>query len=358
MSDAPTMHAKLSAAIRTGLAAGLALFCWDAPAQSTPSCPQIPDQYCDIDDIPVATAPVQLIYAPSYGLLISNDRSSVTLIDIATHTTLSHAPVNQSFTQITISPSGRYVFATDFDGDNFGPFFAGGPPTFVNYVHRLDLATRSWESPETSYAGGDIQAVADDQVIVKPRAQFANFVNQRWTFSAAMLPLNTPAQNDPPAYDTNSYGGDFRYLPDSGRIINGSSGTGSRQIDTFRLTDDNFVTKETTGAYGSAQNYGFAVALATDGQGFYYGALEVDPLDVTHQLHVFPEEIYAATADLAFGYLNYYDAHTTTVAGALPAPSRVFALNLQGTDIWEYDASDAVLRRLVKDAIFADSFGD
>ena len=102
--------------------------------------------------------------------------------------------------------------------------------------------------------------------------------------------------------------------------------------------------QEGSGIYGTAQGFGPSVALATDGSAFYYGALQVDPLNLTHNLRVFPEAIVAATADVAFGNGTYYDAHTGDWLGTLGFPTTVYALNASGSDFWAYDAGQNRLR--------------
>ena len=305
---------------------------------------------------------MDLIYSPRYGVLVANFQTEVQTIDVLTHAVTTHAPIAAfaMFPDIAISPSGRYVFAADWGGDNFGGNYPGGPVPNPNYIHRLDLATGIWETPETSYEGGHVQAVADDQIIVSIYSQFAQLVNERWTSGTDTLPLNAPTNTfDAPAYVTDAYGGEFRYAPASGRLLIGSQGLSSNDIEAYRLSGDNFVTQESTGVYGSAQAYGGTEVLATDGSGFYYGRLEVDPLDVTHQLRIFPEQIYAASGDLAFGSQNYYDARSGQAVGSILADyAQVYALNAAGTDLWVYDPLQSMLRRFVQDAIFADPFGN
>src|SRR6185295_8511623 len=114
----------------------------------------------------------------------------------------------------------------------------------------------------------------------------------------------------------------------------------------FRLSGEDFFVQESSRVPRSA-DFGWSVVLSTDGSGFYYGSLKVDPLDVTHQLQQFPVTIYAATGELAFGSYHFYDAHSGQDLGPVGESSgfRVYALNAQGTDLWVYDEFPKVLRR-------------
>jgi hypothetical protein len=257
---------------------------------------------------------------------------------------------------MAISPSGRYVFAADWGGDNAGA--SSGNPYIPNYVHRLDLTNLVWDPPESAWVAGNIQAVADDQVVLKSIDQWVTFTNDQWTGSSAMTVLNTSNSTYyAPGYYPVVYDGDFRFDPHAGRLLHGNSGSSSQEIRAFRLTGNNFVVQEGTGTYGSAQGYGGTIVFATDQSGFYYGALEVDPLDVTHKLHTYQEWIYAATGNLAFGGGSYYDAHTAQFVGYLGFTAKIYGLNPSGTDFWAFDASQNLLRHFVRDdPIFTDGF--
>ena len=126
--------------------------------------------------------------------------------------------------------------------------------------------------------------------------------------------------------------------------MHGNSGTSSQEIQAFNIVNNDFNKMEGSGTYGSARGYGPNVTLATDGSAFYYGRLQVDPLDVTHNLRVFPEAIYAATGDVAFGNGKFYDAHTGELLGSLGFNTTVYGLNPVYKDFWAYDQSQNKLR--------------
>jgi hypothetical protein len=316
-------------------------------------------QFCDVEDLSPPASVKQLIYSPTYHALVVNSGSEIATIDLSTYGTSYHPPKAglATFTDIAISPSGRYVFAADYGGDNAGS--SGGNPYIPNYVHRLDLASLTWDAPESAWVAGKVQAVSDDQVILQSLDQWVTFTNDQWTGGSAMTVLN--ASNSTyyaPGYYPAVYAGNIRYVGSSGRLIHADFGSSSQEIEAFRLSASNFAVQESSGVYGSAQGYGGTTVLATDQSVFYYGSLAVDPLDVTHNLHVYQEWIYAATGDLAFGGGGYYDTHTTQFVGTLGVSATIFALNPDGSELWAFDATQILLRHFVKDdLLFRDGFG-
>lgn len=105
-----------------------------------------------------------------------------------------------------------------------------------------------------------------------------------------------------------------------------------------------FVIQEGSGTYGSAQGYGGTAVLSTDGSSFYYGALQVDALNVAFNKHIFPELIYAANANFAFGNGKYYDSTSGNLLGSLGVTTTIYALDKTSNDIWVFDASTQQLQ--------------
>lgn len=299
--------------------------------------------YQDINSFPVPTAARALVYSPvANALILRNTASEIVAIDLAT-LTMTTRLANTQFTDMAISPSGRYIFAADYGGENIGY----GTPLSTSYVHRLDLFDGTWDI-RTAYIAFNIQAVSDTQVILKSIDQWVTFTNNGWGSGTALIPLNTPSGYWGPGYYPGVYFGDFRYDPRTARLIHGNSNLSSQEIQAFKIIDNEFVRQEGSGIYGSAQGYGGTLALATDGSSLYYGSLQVDALDVTHNLRVFPEDIYAATGDIAFGEGGYYDAHSGALLGALPFATTVYALNPSGDDFWAYDPSTSTVHHFAR----------
>jgi hypothetical protein len=320
----------------------------NAPSSSTPLAQLIntgaPAPFTDVNSFAAPMNAAMMVYSPAMNaLVLKNTGSAIVAIDIASmHATTRLA--NSLFTDMSLAPSGRYLFAADYGGENIGY----GTPSGTSYVHRLDLTNMSWDV-RTAYIAGNVQAVSDTQVVLKSIDQWVTFTNNAWGGGNALIPLNTPTNpsNWGPGYYARVFFGDFRYDVRTGRLLHGNSNLSSQEIEAFRIVNNEFVDQEGSVIYGSAQGYGTNVALATDGSAFYYGALQVDSLDVTHNQRVFPERIYAANGSVAFGNGKYYDAHSGLPLGMLPFNTTIYAPNPSGGDFWAFDPATATVHHFV-----------
>ncbi len=288
--------------------------------------------YYEIDQFPVSTNATMMAYSPAHGaLILKNSASAVVAIRIATRQATTRF-ANTQFTDISLAPSGRYLFAADYGFENIGY----GTPQGSQYVHRLDLATMSWDV-RTAYIAGRVQAVSDTQLLLMSLDQWVTFTNNSWGPGLALTTLNSGQSYWGPAYYAGVYSGDFRYDYRTGRLLHGNRGISSPEVQAFRLVNNQFVRQEGSGTYGSAYNGGGTTVLATDGSAFYYGALKVDALDVSHNLRTFPEWIYAANGQIALGNGKVYDANTGALLSILPFSTTVYAMNPSGGSFWAFD---------------------
>jgi hypothetical protein len=306
----------------------------------------------EIGNIAVPTNATELIYsAVANALVLKNTASAIVVIDLGTLDATTRF-ANTRFTDMSMSPSGHYVFGADYGGENIGY----GTPAAQSYVHRVDLVSKTWEE-RTAYIAGNVQAVSDTQVILKSIDQWVTFTNNTWGSGGALIPLNTPS--GPywgPAYYAGVYFGDFRFDWRTGRLLHGNSNLSSQEIQSWKIQNNEFVKQEGSGTYGSAQGHGGSVVLATDGSAFYYGDLQVDPLDVTHNTRIFPERIFAASGPFAFGNGNFYSAHSGKLLGELPFKTTVYALNPGAVDFWAFDPLTTTAHHFVP-VFYADLVG-
>lgn len=282
----------------------------------------------------------QMFYSQTYGrLILKNLGSAVAVLNTSNGQAATRSP-DTSFVDMALSPSGRYVFAADYGGENIGY----GTPANGHSVHRLDLSNGTWERRSVFIAGG-VQAVSDSQFILKSRDQWITFTNNSWgSGPEAVILNNTNSSYYSPGYYAWAYYGDFRYDPVSNRLLHGNSGLSSQEIQTYSLVNNNFVPQESSGTYGSAQGYGYNVALATDSSAFYYGNLQVDPLDVSFNRRVFADPIYVASGSVAFGNGRLFNALNGDLITPLGFDTTVYALNPSGDDFWAFDQSANLLR--------------
>src|SRR5690242_232891 len=77
-------------------------------------------QYFEVASAPSPANATALIYAPGYdALVLKNAGSAVVTLNLVTQYTTTHFAFT-GFNDIAISPSGRYVFAADYGGENIG----------------------------------------------------------------------------------------------------------------------------------------------------------------------------------------------------------------------------------------------
>jgi hypothetical protein len=99
-------------------------------------------QLSELEGIVAPTNVTELIYSPGHNsLVLKNSASAIMTIDLGTQSSTTHLS-NWHFTDMSMSPSGNYVFAADYGGENIGY----GTPENTSYVHRLDLSNNTWET--------------------------------------------------------------------------------------------------------------------------------------------------------------------------------------------------------------------
>ena len=289
-----------------------------APAASGASMPVL------LESFPSPGAASQLEYSPQYGLLfLRNSGSAVRVVDTRTRGEVDVHLANQLFTDMDLTPDGQTLYVADWGRVSIGY------GTLINphYVHRYDLATRQWESKRSMVDTYHLEAVGPDRVVLLESDQWVDVNLERWGAGDTMTHI---------ARASSDYYGDIEHDPVTGRIYHGNSGSSSREINVLRLNGDTFNYAGGTGVYGTAQNGGGTAVLSLDGRRFYYGALQVEALDVTNNIRTFPQPIYAATGDLAVGNSSVFDAQTGAALGNLGYSSTVFTFDPSGRELWAY----------------------
>jgi len=266
----------------------------------------------------------QLQYSKQYGLLfLRNSGSAIRIVDTNTHSEIDLHLANQQFTDIDLTPDGQYLYAADWGMVSMGYGSLINP----HYVHRYNLSARQWEVKQSFVDTYRLESVDSDRVLLLESDQWVDVNLLSWGSGSSMTFLAGAAAD---------FYGDIDYDPVTGRVYHGNSGLSSQEIDVVRLVGNSFTYGGGTGTYGSAQGYGGTSVLSLDGTRFYYGRLQVEALDVTHNIRVFAQPIYSATNDLAFGSSAVYDAQTGVALGSLGYTTTVYGLELSGSDFWTY----------------------
>lgn len=269
----------------------------------------------------------QMAYSDAFNSIVyKNTASAAGFIDLTTGVQSAKHFSNSWFTDLSLSPDGQYAFVSDYGGENIGY----GTPLTQSYVHRLNLSNGSWEVKASDIAG-NIEAISSEKFVLKSNDQWISFSMNEWGSNPSQtMQLGSD-------YYASVYSGNFVYDPTGNRLIHGNAGSSSQEIQTFKLNGNGFIRQEGSGTYGSAYGYGGSVVLSTDHTTFYYGSLQVDALDVSDNQNVFPEVIYAATGDIAFGGSNYYDAQTKQLLGSIGFNTSLYTFSRDGQQMWAFN---------------------
>ena len=277
-----------------------------------------------IESFPAPGSASQLAYSQSYGLLfLRNSGSAIRVVDTVTRNEIDIRLANQQFKDMDLALTGQYLFAADWGKVTIG---YGG---LVNphYVHRYNLALRQWEMKRSYVDTYKLEAVDPNRVILLESDQWVAVNLQNWGSGPDLAHLASASAD---------YYGDIEYDPVTGRVYHGNSGSSSAEINVVRLVGNSFTYGVGSGTYGTAQTGGGTSVLSLDGKTFYYGALQVEALDVTHNIRKFPQRIYSATKELAFGPSAIYDALSGANLGSFGYSTTVYGLSQTGSELWTY----------------------
>lgn len=269
----------------------------------------------------------KMVYSSKYNLLfLMNAGSAIKVVDLTTRVAIQTRLATAEFSDIDLSPSGNYLFASDYGGEVTGY----SEPANPSYVHRYNLATRSWEGPSTiNEAAWRLEAVDDSRFITLQGDQWVDM--QLWRFGQSASTRLSDSGAD--------YSGDIEYDHRTGRIFHGNSGISSAEVHVFKLTGDTITTAEATPTYGELGGYSNGVVvLSTDGSSFYYGDAQLESLDVTNITHRFPADIMGADANIAVTSSAIFNAQTGVQIMSLGISDALIAMDPNGGSFYAYSA--------------------
>ncbi len=296
----------------------------------------------EADDSLVQTAiitnvptPIKIAFSGTYHLIFSiESHTQLSIYDVRSRMLIeSHKPVN-AFTDLDITPDGRYLFVADYGGSEMG----SDKPYSPHYVHRYDIMKGKWVTLKAPWIGYRIEAVSESRVLLLELDQWVDVTINSFNATGNNMVELCRARGD--------YFGDIEYDPKTGRIFHGNTRSSSSEIHTLRLDKDSLIYTEYTEAYGTAQNGGGSSVLSLSGVYFFYGKLQVDAKNVQKNIRTFPEAIYAANDRIACGHTGYYDITTAKQLGtyATLGYENTMAFSENGTFFCRYNEGDHSLR--------------
>jgi hypothetical protein len=233
---------------------------------------------------------------------------------------------NYRFTDFSLTPDGRYLFAADFGGERVGY----GNPLSPHYVHRFDSLEGTWLTQQISGIAFQIEAVRHDRILLKSSDQ--------WTdVSLYAFNSGTVSKLDEVF---SGYSGDIEFDYRTGIIVHAECCLQEPQLMSHILTGDDLRGRYTSNFdYLSYRRSDFVslnyadYAMSSDGSFFYYGKIQVKTADIATVVRLFPRYIYAATGTYAFSENTFYNVHTGELAGTLDVYSRVQVIGKSGQEL-------------------------
>jgi hypothetical protein len=251
--------------------------------------------------------PSKIVFSKAYHrIYVMNRDSGIYIYDVNSLKLLEKRSAKWQFTDMDITPDGRYLFAADYGGEVMGY----NKPANQHYVQRYDADKGKWVVLKAPWVAYKIEAVAENRVLLLEGDQWVDCTNNSFKVDTTAAADSVGMMMELSRITTD-YDGDIEYDPSAGKIFHGNSGSSSHEIHQVQLRNDSLIASGPgTGTYGTAQNGGGSCVLSTSGKYLFYGALEVNSLVLTQNLHMFPEVIWAANDKIACGNSGYYDIVT------------------------------------------------
>jgi hypothetical protein len=311
-------------AVRTSSAIALAFLIGHLPASATSAEIAL----SELEALQVGFDVAEIELSPGHSLLFLREgTTSIHVVDLPTGKEIDSHLANEQFSDMDLAPGGEVLFAADFGGaDSFGN------PVRTHYVHRFDLVKREWKVLPAPRVAWKVEAVSADSLLLESKLQSAEISLNG--FSDTVVELSRVLLN---------YGGDFEYDVATGLIYHAVFGLSGSQVYVLKAADPQF---QVVGYLSDRDHSNNSTCVLSPGGGrLYNGALQLDPRDVRNILHLFPEQVLAASADLAFSETKYYYAPTGAEAGTLGFSSRVYAVTEEGKELLSFQADGRTVHR-------------
>ena len=280
----------------------------------------------------------QVEFAQHPGLLFVREGSTfIRTIDAATGLEIDQHISREAFTDLDLSPDGRYLFVADYGGEVAGT----GKPIRPSWVHRFDTLLRQWEVKEAPKNAYRIEAVNADRFLLLQVDRGVDVsINEFGATTAA--PIAEVARG----YFHSLSWGDFEYDHRTGVAYHGNTESSINQIAVIGIDGNLLSSKEKTDSYGSAQAGGPTTNLSADGKYLFYGRVQVSTADVRTTQFTHPHVILASTAGIAFSENNIYSAETGEAIGTLGYPATMVTASDDGIHLITHDGTGSRLLRV------------
>ena len=270
---------------------------------------------------------IKIAHSAKFNLLFMMAAESVWVYDLKTNKELVTQQSVEKFIDLSLAPDQSALYIADYGGE----FAVGIKPKHPSWVHRFDLAKRTWEKRAAPRIAYHIEAVDDQRLLLLEYDQHVEMTLNLWEPDGYGISELTRI--------STGYAGDIEYDPRNGHVLY------SNGIKIFALERNSLKLDSDMGGYGKtwSKGGGGTMVLSQDGSKLYYGVLQLNSQVPRQQQNKFPEMILAASRDIAFGTKGYYRASTTSKLGEYPFQTTFSSEQISpGYDLMTYQAVVAV----------------
>lgn len=291
-----------------------------------------------ITEFPSQGNVLQIEYSSSTGLLaVRNSATKVRILDPKTKQVVSERSAHGSFTDMDLTPDGRFLMVADHDLIQPRQIQGGIKRSHKTFLHLYDMHTGVWTVLRSNSYVCRVEAVSSDLVLTAPcESPIALVLSKLSTAEGKLQELNrTPSIGE----------SNFEYDSHTRRAYQSTSDVSAWQISNDRLVRQNDASVEPNTSEGK-----LITTLSADGKRLYVGRTQLNARYLNADAIRLRQVVYAASNELAFGLNEIYDISGRHV-GKSNFDSEVHFVTDDSQDWWTFDPVTDVLKHYSLDGM-------
>ena len=274
--------------------------------------------------IPTDGNVVQMEHSTLTGLLaLRNTAAKIRILDPKTRRVVSERLANGIFTDMDLTPDGRYLMVADY---------VTYPHTYVNpsflqpldtYLHRYDFLNDLWTTYNSNATVCRVEAISLERVLTESCTQPVTLVlSSVSTDQEKLVQLHSRLVH---------YGGDIEYDSHAKRVYHSNM----LHVHTFQIRNDR-LEKHLGQIDPTGTNFRPLAVLSPDGKRLFSEIYQFDSSRVESQPLELRQPIYAASNELTFGASEIYDLSGNFV-GKFAIGTEVQVVSEDSRNLWRFD---------------------
>jgi hypothetical protein len=280
-----------------------------------------------VSETPLESDVAQMLVASSSGLLflrLVDGRISV--VDAASNSVVEVRAPRERFSDMDLTPDGKFLFAADFGGETPHPT----KPKKASWVHRYDLEQRTWDVQRAPDVAWRIVAIDQRRFLLQsfeePQENSINSYSQDGIVELFR--------------DDSFTSGDLVYDSVRSRVIQGEG----LDIVASGLTLSDLDGDELHYLYRSTEwdpeRYDSDLLISTDGRNVYHDGTEFELLDVRNRRRDYHAPVLAAGFGVVFTPTQIWPQAFAPAIDTLPATMTAIGISADGRDVWATGPSE------------------